>query len=47
MACGAPFSPLLKAAKSEIARDVRTLSQCLHWIGASALLIGRKASNRV
>ena len=45
--CVAPFPPLLKAAKSEIARDVCMLSQCLHWMGSSALLIGRNASNLV
>jgi hypothetical protein len=40
-------SLLMLVANKDRTREVRMLSQPLHWIAVSALLIGRKASNLV
>jgi hypothetical protein len=42
-----PPSALVWVANSDNTREVRILSQLLHWMVLSALLIGRKASNLV
>jgi hypothetical protein len=39
--------PLLEAKNTDNTRAVRLLSQCSHLMGASAWLIGRRASNLV